>query len=793
MRRRYLRALWPLLALSAALVALSLPATSAQAVEARVQVVHPATIPSTDTILPTATTTAFDVALAQPHRAALTSFIASLSDTASPNYHRYLTPAQFGERFGATAATVAAVTSYFRGYGLHVGALSTGRIIVSVRGSTSQIARAFDAPVATVRLARGTIAAQFTSTATLPEPIGHDVVGVAGLSSVVPLTSDAIINHDVAHATGATSCAGASDGASASSTVPNNLGGYTLQQEAQLYGLDTAYAAGDTGVGQTIGIYELGTYDPSDVATYYSCYGITTNPTTINVDGGASGAYSDEATMDVEQTAGLAPGANIEVYAGPNSGNGPTDIYTQMADDDTATILTTSWGDCEVDPSNDPQAEEPIFEQMAAQGQTMIASAGDEGSSDCNGITNNDPAVDDPASQPYVTGVGGLTVTNITGPVETVWNDGTNSGGGASGGGQSQIWSRPSWQQAPGITASDTMRMVPDLSVIGDPDTGFVQYFTGSAGGFCHRSCSGGWGTIGGTSISSQLVGGLIAVSAQFCGVSRLGFINPTLYAMDQSGVGFTDVTTGNNDLFGEGVYSAGVGYDMASGLGSPDAGFITGICPAPIDVANGSLTPLSVTPSVGGTRPATLTLTLKDANGSPLVNTLVDVVASAASGTIVIDADNSSSTGSGAATYDITTNAQGVATITVSTTVPGPVVVKVEYETQTLYSSTLTFSNANSKSSATTPSAPSIARLRAVVGGFNLVVRPPATSGGSAVTAYQYSLNGGATWITFSRATRSVTITTLARGRRYSVSVRARNANGPGARSPSTFVTTLV
>jgi subtilase family serine protease len=790
MRPRNPRALVPLLALSAALVGLALPATSALASEARVEVVSPAKIPSSDTVVATPITASFDVALAQPHAAAESAYITSLSNTASPNYRRYLTPTQFATRFGASGATVAAVTAYLKGYGLHVGALSTGRVILRASGSSSDIGHAFDAPVATVRLSSGTLATQFEAKATLPQSIAHDVLGVAGLSSVVPIANDAVVGHDVAHVASATSCAGANDGASATSTVPNNLGGYTLQQEAELYGLTSAYADGDNGAGQTIGVYELGTYDPSDVATYYSCYGITTAPTTINVDGGTTGAYSDEATMDVEQTAGLAPGANLEVYDGPNSGTGPTDIYTQIADDDTATVITTSWGDCEVDPANDPQAEEPIFEQMAAQGQTMIAASGDEGSSDCNGITNNEPAVDDPASQPYVTGVGGLTVSNITGPVESVWNDGTNSGGGASGGGQSQIWSRPSWQQAPGITASDTMRMVPDLTVIGDPSTGFVQYFTGSAGGFCHRSCSGGWGTIGGTSISSQLVGALVAVSAQSCGVSRLGFINPTLYAMDSEGVGFNDVTTGNNDLYGEGVYSAGVGYDMASGLGSPDAGFITGICPPAVDVAKGSLTPLSMTPTIKA--PATLTLTLKDANGDPLVNTLVDVVASAAGGTIVIDGDNSSTSGAGAASSDVTTNDEGVATLTVSTTVVGPVQVKVTYENQTLYTSTLNFANSGPKSTLKTPGAPTIARLSAIVGGFTLVVRPPANDGGSAITAYQYSLNDGASWITFSRVSRTVSTTRLAKGRRYAVSVRARNANGAGSRSASTSVTTL-
>jgi subtilase family serine protease len=773
------------------LAAFTLPATQALASEPRVEVASSAPIPTTDTIVATPITTSFDVALAQRNAGTLTSFIASLSDVASPNYHHYLTPSEFGQDFGASAATVASVRSYLTSFGLHVGTLSKGRIVLHVSGRTTNIAHAFDASVATVRLHSGLLAAQFETKATLPAAVAHDVTGIAGLSSVVPLSTNAVVGHAVAHAASVTSCAGATDGASSTSTTPNLLGGYNLQQEAQLYGLTTAYANGDNGSGQTIGIYELGTYDPSDVSIYYSCYGITTVPTTVNVDGGSVGGFSDEATMDVEQTAGLAPGANIEVYAGPNSNTGPTDIYQQMADDDTASIITTSWGDCEVDPSNDPSFEEPIFEQMAAQGQTMIASAGDEGSSDCNGITNNSAAVDDPASQPYVTGVGGLTVSNITGPVESVWNDGTNSGGGASGGGESQIWSKPSWQSGPGITSADTMRMVPDLSVIGDPNTGFVEYFTGASSGICHRSCSGGWDTIGGTSISSQLVGGLLAVAAQSCGVTRLGFVNPTLYAMASAGVGFNDVTAGNNDLYGEGVYNAGVGYDMASGLGSPDASFITGICPLKIDVAKGSLVATSTSPAIG-TTPTTLTLTLGDDNGAPLANTLVSVNATAASGTIEIDGDPTSSVSSGNATYGVTTNAAGTASITIATTVVGPVSVKVISQGQTLYTATLNFTSGSPKSAATTPGAPSIARLTAIVGGFTLIVRAPTDTGESAITAYEYSINNGTSWSSISRTSKSVRTTKLAKGRRYAVTVRARNASGFGAKSAPTVVTTL-
>jgi subtilase family serine protease len=789
MHRRSSRSLWSLLALSAALAAFTLPVTSAVASEARIDVAGHAPIPSSDVVVATPITTSFDIALSQPDPAALTSYIASLSNAASPNYQHYLTPSEFAADFGARTSTVTTVSTYLASYGLHVGSLSKGHIILHVRGLTTNVARAFNARVATVRLHSGALGAQFVSTATLPVDVAHDIVGVAGLSSVLTPTSDAVTSRAVAHVVNVSSCAGANDGASPSSTTPNLLGGYTLQQEAELYGLNTAYASGYDGTGQTIGIYELGIYDPSDVATYYSCYGITTAPTTINVDGGAKGGYSDEATMDVEQTAGLAPGANIEVYAGPNSGNGPTDIYQQMADDDTATIITTSWGDCEVDPANDPSAEEPIFEQMAAQGQSVVASAGDEGSSDCNGITSNAAAVDDPASQPYVTGVGGLTVSNITGPVESVWNDGTNSGGGASGGGISQVWSRPSWQIGTGITSANTMRMVPDLAVLGDPNTGFVEYYTGSSSGFCHHTCSGGWDTIGGTSISSQLVGALLAVSAQSCGVGRLGFVNPTLYAMNAEGIGFTDVTAGTNDLYGEGVYSAGAGYDMASGLGSPNASFITGICPPKIDVAKGSFTATSSTPTIGAA-PATLTLTLNDTNGNPLANTLVGVSANAASGNIVIDGDPTSSLAAGSATYNVTTSATGTASITVSTTVPGSVTVKVNYQAQTLYSTILNFTK-STKAATLTPGAPSIARLTALVGGFTLIVHAPTSNGGSAITAYEYSINNGATWSSFSRITKALTTTKLAKGRRYNVTVRALNVHGAGAKSPPTSVVT--
>ena len=574
---------------------------------------------------------------------------------------------------------------------------------------------------------------------------------------------------------------------STSGTTPNaTLGGYNVAQQAQAYGLDTAWAKGDTGVGQTIAVYELGLYDPADTATYFSCYALTPTLSTINVDGGPSGTYDEEATLDIEEAAALAPGASIEVYQGPDNASGPIDVYQRIADDNTATIVSTSWGTCEADPQGDPQAEQPIFEQMAAQGQTLVAAAGDDGSSDCHGITNNAATVDDPASQPYVTGVGGLTVTNISPLSETVWNSGQNSSlPGAGGGGASTIWSRPTWQVASGITGSDTKRMVPDLSTMADPNTGFIEYFTGTTSGLCHRSCSSGWSGIGGTSIGAPLVSALVAVAAQSCATPRLGFINPLLYAM--ANTGFNDVTTGNNDLFNVGVYNASTGYDMASGLGSPKAGaFIAGLCPVAYAAADSSF---SSSPSaITGTPGTTINATLHSSSNAAIANATVNVSASGTSGTVLIDGDQSSSTGTASASYDVTTDANGTASFTVSSSSPGPVAVTVTYDAQSIYSTTITFASA-----ATThvPSPPSIRSLSALVGGFALSIAPPSSDGGSAVTSYQYSTTNGARWLTIPRGASSVRVTNLVKGRTYRVIARALNARGASASSNSRSVLT--
>ncbi|MHB8378466.1 MAG: protease pro-enzyme activation domain-containing protein [Acidimicrobiales bacterium] len=778
------RSPWRLIALSSAIAALAMPATTmaAGASDARVVVVGVTPLLTTDVVVNQSLTTSFDLALTQTHQRALSAFITSLSNTSSANFHHFLTPSQYARSYGATAKTVSDVRNYLESYGLHVGALSKGHNILRVTGTSATIAHAFDAPVETIRLSDGSLHAHFTLAASLPRALAKDVTAVAGLSTVQPETT----NLSSAHASAPpTAC---SSSGSSSGTTPNSVGGYTVQQQAKLYGLSTAWAAGDTGVGQTIGVYELANFDAGDVNTFFSCYGLSPSITQINVDGGPVTADNannapDEATLDVEEAGALAPGAAIEVYQGTQNGNGPTDIYSQMASDNTATIITTSWGICEAQTNGAALAEQSIFQEMAAQGQTVVAAAGDSGSSDCEGTPQPTKplAVDDPASQPYVTGVGGLTVSNISPLSQTVWNDNcTSQGCGAGGGGVSTSWSRPTWQVGPGInTATDSRRMVPDLSVMADPSTGFIQYFTGTDTGLCNHTCSGGWGGIGGTSIGAPLVSALVAVAAQACTTSsgsRLGFINPSLYAM--ASTGFIDVTSGNNDLYGVGGYTAAVGYDMASGLGSPNGtSFLAGLCPAGVSTTTSSFALSSATGKALTTGP-TITATLRGANGALVPNAALKVTATGTGGYLSINNVEDKTNGLGSATSSVSSNATGVATFTVGSTVAQSVTVTVSYAGQTIYTTTLTFSAA-SATAKSKPGPPTITRLAPLVGGFTLTLRAPVQNGSSTITSYQYSINGGRSWVSLGRGRTTISVEKLSRGKLYDVVARAINAIG--------------
>jgi subtilase family serine protease len=562
------------------------------------------------------------VALRPRSAAALARYAQAVSDPNSPLFHRFLTPARFAARFAPTSAQAAEVADVLRREGLDPGTRSANGLAISVAAPVGAIERAFGTSLAEVRLPDGRSATVNSTAPTLNASVAglvQSVVGLSGLARPAPVAlkrlraaSASVRRMFVASRPpgrmpqvvtgGPQACA-----AARSATGPQTA--YTSDQIASAYRFSGLYRRGDKGQGVTVALYELEPNAPSDIAAYQQCYGTHTSISYVRVDGGATGspAGSGEAALDIEQLIGLAPRARLLVYQAPNSnsdspGSGPYDLDSAIVSQDRASVVSTSWGVCEpLEGRTDGQAENVLFQEAAIQGQTLVAASGDSGSEACYGPLPSVPdpqlAVEDPASQPFVTGVGGTTLNRLGPPPgETVWNNGGGLGGllgiqpGAGGGGVSALWRMPVYQRrapsslrvrqadsssTPCHAGSGSCREVPDVSADADPFTGYLIYYNGSGSTI---GAQRGWQGIGGTSGSAPLWAALAALAdaARSCHGARLGFMNPVLYRLAgaRQPAYFNDVTSGNNDYTGtsSGRYPAGGGYDMATGLGTPKA-----------------------------------------------------------------------------------------------------------------------------------------------------------------------------------------------------------------------------
>ena len=329
---------------------------------------------------------------------------------------------------------------------------------------------------------------------------------------------------------------------------------------------------------------------------------------------------------DIETQLAISPAMrNLEVYNAPNDYTGQTELdeYTAIANQDSAAVVSSSWAECENDVSTGyVQAENEVFEQMALQGQSMFGAEGDTGAFECirsDGTTIVN--VLDPPAQPWVTSVGGTSFENDnpgSNPhpqypqgAETVWNvdglcnESANEGGqsglfwcgaaGAGGGGNSQYWGRPFYQQGPGINNSynthgngttqcsiaatgTPCREVPDISANADEYTPYAEYCTGNAntpystcGTFSGGELAPGWFGIGGTSLSSPVWSAIIADRDSFQGF-RSGNINPLLYLLYNVAPRhyFNDITGAGSTTINNGLFPTTPGYDLATGIGTP-------------------------------------------------------------------------------------------------------------------------------------------------------------------------------------------------------------------------------
>jgi hypothetical protein len=535
-----------------------------------------------------------DVTIAGRDPSGLAQAVAAVSTPGSPEYRRYLSPQQFAAEFGPSPSEVAQVSSTLRAEGLTVGTPSAGSILLPVSGTAAAVSSALGTPLEQVEAPDGSRTLVNTAAPQVPSSLAGAVTGVIGLDGLFEEHSMLRHHTTATPATPATSpqvAAGAvpataqpragtpqACGAAAGAAPPGS-GIYTSTTLSGLFGLDPLFAQGRTGVGQTIAVVEFEQYSQNDVGAFLSCYGLTNRIRNVVVDGNPGGPPQGggEAALDIELASYNAPSANIVVYEAPNQNDAQAfDLLNRIAGDDSARVVTTSWGNCEAQfTTSELQTENAIFQRMALQGQTVIAASGDTGSEDCftppsAGSFNEALAVDDPGSQPDVISAGG-TALPVTGTsFQSVWNDcagatnagcATTQGGGmlaygAGGGGYSALWPRPSYQ--PGLDAN---RAVPDISYPADPGAGAVVVYW-----------NGGWSGFGGTSVGPPTNAGLFADTDQGC-FGTLGMVGPALYAAGTApNANFTDVQLGNNDFTrtnGD-QYAAGPGFDPASGLGTP-------------------------------------------------------------------------------------------------------------------------------------------------------------------------------------------------------------------------------
>jgi len=571
-----------------------------------------------------------DVVLKPRDPDALDAFDTAVSTSGSPLFRHYLAPGEFAQEFGPRPSTISSVRDWLEGRGLVVGPTSGNGLIVPISGTATQVGQAFDLGLEQYRLPSGRMVRVPDAEPLVPSALAGDLYGVTGLDDLSRPVPQLVRSGDRAEVAGAGRPA--SGGALSGSTVEpratgpiptpgcestiqsdgSSAGALTVDQLASAYSFSSIYST-EAGPVATVGIYELEPFLQSDINNFKNCYSpaIGAMVSTVSVDGAPpnAGPGAGEAALDIEMVIGMAPSVNVKVYVGPNNGTGPLDTYARMINSDSVGVISTSWGQCEAQlPSAYIQAEASMFQQAVAQGQTVVAAAGDEGSEDCYAFPSSTDArlqVDDPASQPWVTSVGGTTIDALgPPPTESVWNSGLFTGTG--GGGISTTWTMPAWQRGPGVqslytkaqdaftgvqpcplsagTGTLSCREVPDVASDADPHTGLAIY--------C--SCvNGGWVRIGGTSMSSPLWAALAALADQGQS-SSVGFMNPTLYQAQCAGSPvFNDVTVGNNQPVGFApsdpphspagpYYRATPGYDLATGLGTPIANALVGLLRSP-------------------------------------------------------------------------------------------------------------------------------------------------------------------------------------------------------------------
>ena len=516
-------------------------------------------------------------------QAELEQLLAEQQNPLSPDYHKWLTPEQYADRFGASPGDVARIITWMRAEGFEVITAARGRRWIAFNATALQIQRSLHTEIHNYR-ADGKLHFANSTEPSIPEALEPLVAGFMGLDDFGP--NPGVLARPVSKR----------DGAGLPDTT-GSKGAHNLApgDTAIIYDFAPFYTRNIFGNGITIVVPGQSDFLISDVRAFRSAFGLAQNdPQVILVSGatdpGTNSAQS-EATMDVTWAGAVAPNASV-IFV--NSGS-YYNSYINAIDLNLGRIISASVSECEASLGTFNSNLRAAAQQANVQGATVLVASGDWGAADCdqnfNAKATHAAGVNGFASPPEVTGVGGTmfnegngnywaayngnpNATTALGYIpEAAWNEsGVTATNVGSGGGLSSLYLKPAWQTGPGVPA--TARGVPDVAFSSAAHDDHWLYLNGQET------------VVVGTSVATPMFAGVVALMNQFLGANGLGNINPNLYRLAQSAPNaFHDVTVGNNfspcvansspdcmngrTAYG---YGAGPGWDGATGLGSVDA-----------------------------------------------------------------------------------------------------------------------------------------------------------------------------------------------------------------------------
>jgi subtilase family serine protease len=567
-------------------------------------------------------------ALSDAQQAALNKLLAEQQDPNSPNYHHWLTPEQYGARFGVSNTDLAKVKQWLQSQGFGIVEVARGRNWIAFNGEAQLAQQTFRTQLHRYQVDGEAFFANATEVS-IPQALQGLVGGVRGLDNFKPKAM---------YVKG-----------SANPDYTSGGGGHYLAPDdiATIFDIGPLYSANINGNGIKVAIMGQTDFHIADIQQFRTAFGLPKNdPTTILATGCTDPGYTGdeiEADLDLEWSGAVARNASI-VYVNCNN---VTTSFQYAINHNVAPVVSMSYGGCEINQM--PKlyltgTYQPLVQQGNAQGQTVMVSSDDSGAAGCDaggsGSASGGLAVNGLASPPEVVAVGGTEFNEGSGTYwnasngpnggsaksyipELAWDDssagtGLSSGLWSSGGGVSVVFNRPAWQTGPGKFNS-TMRSVPDIAMPASADHDGYLFCTGNG---C-SSGIGGAGVVGGTSASAPVFAGIVALLDQQNNSGGLGNINTVLYPLSQSvSNAFHDVPAGTYNFSGATANASGNMVPCASGKPNCPSnpplqfGFLTGTGYDPI-TGLGSVDAYNLVTNwnAKGNTPSTTTLSLSSSN----------------------------------------------------------------------------------------------------------------------------------------------------------------------------------